>query len=157
MPWLIGLLKFLILLVELAIIGGLVFLALDSFKQVDETFKKLAKYAVGGALVLLFLFAVLGVLTGSGVALVNPINLLFFAIAVIVCLVIWYLILLALDWLPKVFPPIERFKVALTYVLSACILIMIMLAAADLVFGAGILFPSTTSSGQQHVLPSYKE
>ncbi len=137
-----GLFDFLIAIVELVIVGAIIFAGLD-FVVTDERFKKIARLAIGGVLVIAFLFAVKAVLFGGGGAFtISPVGILYFAIGVIVLLVVWYLINMALDWAAAVFPPIGPFLVAIKFVVSAIMLIVLLLLAADLMFGAGIMLQS---------------
>ncbi len=134
-----GLFDFLIAIVELVIVGAIIFAGLD-FVVTDERFKKIARLAIGGVLVLAFLFAIKGVLFGGGAGFaISPVGILYFAIGVIVLLVVWYLIIMALDWMAVVFPPIAPIKEAIKFVVSAIMLIVLLLLAADLMFGAGIM------------------
>lgn len=133
-----SLMDFLIILVGLIIIGAMIFAAIE-FIATDPRFKQISRFAVGGILVLLFLYAVKGVLFGGGggTGLVTPLALLYFAIAVIVILVVWFLIDWALKWLAGVFPPLAPFMSVITFVISALVLIAILVAAADLLVGGG--------------------
>ena len=134
-----ALFDFFIEIFELVIVGAIIFAGLD-FVATDERFKKIARLALGGVLVLAFLFAVKGVLFGgAGSFAISPVGILYFAIGVIVLLVVWYLVLLAIDLMVKWFPPMAAWVEALKFVVSAVILIVLLLLAADLLFGAGIM------------------
>lgn len=146
-----GLFDFLIAIVELIIVGAIIFAGLD-FILTDERFKKIARLAIGGVLVLAFLFAIKGVLFGGGGAFaISPIGILYFAIGVIVLLVVWYLISMALDFMATFFPPIGPFIVAIKFVVSAIMLIVLLLLAADLMFGAGIMIRSGSGGATFHL------
>ena len=133
-----GLMDFLIVLVGLAIVGAMIFAAIE-FVATDERFKKIARFAVGGVIVLAFLYAVKGVLFGGGGGVgITLVGLIEFAIGVIILLVVWYVIVLALDWLATVFPPIGPLKDAIKFVVSALVLVVLLLLAANLLFGVSI-------------------
>ena len=131
-----GLIDFLIALFGLIIIGAMVFLAID-FVTTDERFKKLAKLAVGGLLVIMFLLDVKAALFGGGRSFITPMGLITFAIGVIVILVVWIII----DWvLPRVldwFPPLKPAEAIIRIVISALVLIAILVVAANVFFGVG--------------------
>ncbi len=137
-----GLWNFFLTLVELVIVGAIIFAALE-FIVTDERFKKIARLAIGGVLVLAFLFsvgAVFGFGGGGGAAFaISPVGLIFFAIGVIVLLVVWYLVLLGIDVIVRWFPPLAAWTDALKFVVSAGVLIVLLLLSADLLFGAGIM------------------
>lgn len=134
-----GLFDFLIDIVGLVIVGAMIFAALE-FIATDARFKKIARLAVGGILVLLFLLAVKGVLFGgAGAAVMTPTGILYFAIAVIVILVVWFIIDLALSWCASVFPPISPFMGAIKFVVAALVLIAILVAAANMLLGGSML------------------
>ncbi len=146
-----GLFDFLIAIVELIIVGAIIFAGLD-FVVTDERFKKIARLAIGGVLVIAFLFAIKAVLFGGGGAFaISPVGILYFAIGVIVLLVVWYLINMVLDMMAGFFPPLGQFLVAIKFVVSAIMLIVLLLLAADLMFGAGIMLQS---GGGRLQLPS---
>ena len=101
-----ALIDFLITLIGLVFIGAIIFMAID-FISTDDRFKKIGKFAVGGILVILFLLAIKAVLFGgTAAAILSPLGMVYFAIAVIVILVVWYLINWFLDWAGGFFPPI---------------------------------------------------
>jgi hypothetical protein len=131
---------FFIILVELLIIGALIFTAID-FISTDERFKKIGKIAVGGVLFILFLFAVRAVFSGvTGVMNLTPIGFLYFAVGVILVLIVWYVIdalvgYLAATWIPMLSPALGMIR----FVLAGLMLVVILLIAADVLFGAAAL------------------
>jgi hypothetical protein len=130
-----ALIDFLITLIGLIFVGAIIFMAID-FISTDERFKKIGKFAVGGIIVILFLFAIKGVLFGGGGAgLITPLGMLYFAISVIVILVVWFIIDWFLGWVGGFFPPIGQFMAVIKFVVAACVLIAILVAAADLLVG----------------------
>ena len=93
-----GLLDFLIAVVGLCIIVGLIFLALEKIAP-DEWFKKIGRYAVGGAALLAFLVAIKGVLFGGGGLMVaSPIAVLECAIGIIVLVVVVMIIIMPMEY-----------------------------------------------------------
>ena len=133
-----GLWNFLITIVGLIIIGVVIFTAMD-FVVTDERFKKIAKMAVGGVLVLALLYAIGGVLGfGGGGAAITPLGLIYFAVGVIVLLVVWYLITKCFDMAVGWFPPLGPLKDIIMFVVSAIMLIVLLLMAANLLFGAAL-------------------
>jgi hypothetical protein len=144
-----GLMDFLITLVGLLIVGALIFAAID-FISTDERFKRLAKLAVGGALILIFLYAIRGVLFGGGgAAAISVGGLITFAIAVIVVLVVWYLISLFIDtvlgWFksgdPAAAAQPSGLKDPIMFVVGALMLIAILYMAAAILFGGASYSP----------------
>jgi hypothetical protein len=132
-----GLMTFVIVIVGLCVIGALIFTAID-FVSADERFKKIAKLAVGGVLLIVFLVAVKNVLFGGGgEGAITPEALINFAIGVIVLLVVWFIIVKVLDWVAGQFPPIAPFKDIIVFVISAIVLIVLLILAADAFFGGG--------------------
>jgi uncharacterized protein YggT (Ycf19 family) len=128
-----GLLDFLIAVVGLCIIVGLIFLALEKIAP-DEWFKKIGRYAVGGAALLAFLVAIKGVLFGGGGLMVaSPIAVLECAIGIIVLVVVVMIIYMAID---KFAPP--EFATTVKYVVGAIALIVILLLTEKALFGGGL-------------------
>ena len=137
-----ALIDFLITLIGLVFIGAIIFMAID-FISTDDRFKKIGKFAVGGILVILFLLAIKAVLFGgTAAAILSPLGMVYFAIAVIVILVVWYLINWFLDWAGGFFPPIGQFMQVIKFVVGAVVLIAILVAAADLLLGGGTILGS---------------
>lgn len=122
-----GLFEFAIAIVVLIATGIMFFLGLDKIVT-DETFKKIAKIAVGVVLVILFLFALKAVLFGGGgAAVLNFAGLIPFAIGLIVLLVVVAIVQLA----------IERFGgtlgswIGVVQLLLAAIAVIALLVLAD--------------------------
>lgn len=128
-----ALLDFLIAVVGLCIIVYLIFLAID-FISPDERFKLFGRYAVGGAALLVFLFAIKGVLFGggSGGMSVSPVGIIEFAIGLIVVMVVLYIIYMVID---RLAPP--DFATPVKYVIGAIALIAILVLAERVLFGGG--------------------
>ena len=133
---------FLIAVVGLCIIVYLIFLALD-FIAPDERFKLIARYAIGGTALLVFLVAVKGVLFGGGGSMaVTPLAVIEFAIGLIVVMVVLYVIYMVVDFLAP-----ANLAVPIKYVIGAIALIAILIVAEKALFGGGLGFIS--SSGFQ--------
>src|SRR5579864_9359047 len=130
---------FLIILVELIVIGALIFAAIE-FIATDARFKQIAKIAVGGVLFVLFLFAVRAVFAGgqSGMNL-TPLGFLYFAIGVMLVLIVWYVIDAMLGWIAAHwFTPMAPALGIIRFVLAGLVLVVILLIAANVLFGASI-------------------
>jgi hypothetical protein len=130
---------FLIAVVGLCIIVYLIFLALD-FIAPDERFKLIARYAVGGTALLVFLVAIKGVLFGGGGAgmAITPLSVIEFAIGLIVVMVVLYIIYLAIDFLAP-----GNLAIPIKYVIGAIALIAILIVAEKALFGGGLGFISS--------------
>jgi hypothetical protein len=142
-----GLMDFLIAVVGLCIIVYLIFLALD-FIAPDERFKLIARYAVGGTALLVFLVAIKGVLFGGGGGgmAVTPLAVIEFAIGLIVVMVVLYIIYMVIDFLAP-----ANLAVPIKYVIGALALIAILVVAERALFGGGLGFiPSNFQSKLSH-------
>ena len=130
--------NFIIILVELCFIGALIYAAIE-FIATDERFKYIAKIAVAGVLVVLFLFAVKAVFSGGGGGMnLTPLGFLYFAIGVILVLVVWFIIDKVLAYAAGLFPPLGAVMSIVQFVLAAIVLVVILLIAANVLFGAGV-------------------
>lgn len=137
-----ALMDFLIAVVGLCIIVYLIFLALDYIAP-DERFKQIARYAVGGAALLVFLVAIKGVLFGGGGGLaVTPVGVIEFAIGMIVVMVVLYVIYLVID---RIAP--AELATPVKYIIGAIALIAILILAERVLFGGGIGFVSSGPAG----------
>ena len=143
-----GVFNFFIILIELIVIGAMIFMAMD-FISTDERFKKIAKLAVGGVLFVLFAFAVRAVFVGgAGGMNLTPLGFLYFAVAVILVLIIWYVIDAALGYIAaKWFPVIAPALAIIRFVLAGLMLVVILLIAADVLFGASLTGGATFRLG----------
>ena len=140
-----ALMDFLIAIVGLCIIVYLIFLALD-FIAPDARFKLIARYAVGGAALLIFLVAVKGVLFGGagGALAVSPVGVIEFAIGLIVVMVVLYLIYLVVDN----FAP-GNLALMIKYVIGALALIA-LLVLAERVLTGGASFGASAFQQLRH-------
>jgi hypothetical protein len=134
-----GVFNFFIILVELCVIGAMIFAALE-FIATDPRFKQIAKIAVGGVLVVLFLFAVRAVFVGgSGGMNLTPLGFLYFAIGVILALLVWYVIDAMLGWIAaNWFTPMAPALGIIRFVIAGLMLVVILLIAANVLFGASL-------------------
>lgn len=142
-----ALMDFLIAVVGLILVVGLVFLAID-FLAPDERFKKIARWAVGGVALIVFLTAIKGVLFGGagGLGTFGPIGLIEFAIGLLVVLVVVYIIYRVVDYLAP------AFAAEIKYVIGAIALIAILVVAQRALFGGGLgVFPNKRT---ESVVPS---
>jgi hypothetical protein len=134
-----ALMDFLIAVVGLCIIVYLIFLALD-FIAPDERFKLIARYAVGGTALLVFLVAIKGVLFGGGAGgmAITPLAVIEFAIGLIVVMVVLYIIYMVVDFLAP-----GNLAIPIKYVIGAIALIAILIIAEKALFGGGLGFISS--------------
>jgi len=152
-----GLVNFIINLIALLAAGGIFFLAIDKVAP-DPFFGKIAKIAIGALLliaVVLILAAVFGL--GGGAA-ISPLGVVWFAVAVIVAIVVLFIINLVLDWIATNMGG-GPWVVPVKYVLGAIVLIALLIAAANTLFGYRVLgvtrvgepFPAATARTALHL------
>jgi hypothetical protein len=129
-----ALFDFLIAVIALVAIVTLIFYAMDKIAP-DETFKKIARVAVGVVALIAFLVACKNVFFGSGGGALNTggVQLIEFAIGLIVLMVVWYIVSIVIDFFG--FWPVE-----LKYVLGAIVLIVLLVLAERALFGGGLGF-----------------
>jgi len=130
-----GLWAFLITCVELFFIGAIIFLGIDFVVIANAQFKQIAKYAVGGVLIILFLIAVgavLGFGGGGGLSL-TPLALIYLAVTIIVLFVVIYIVNIVVSR----FAP-EPAKEVILLVVGAVAVIVMLLVAADALTGGGV-------------------
>ena len=140
-----GLMQFLINIIALFAAGAIFFLSIDKIAP-DDFFAKIAKIAIGCLLLIAFIVVIAAILGvgGAGVA-ISPTGILWFAIAVIVAVVVLYVINLVVDWLAANMG-LAPMAAVIKYVLGAVVLIALLVAAANLLFGykvGGLLHGST--------------
>lgn len=130
-----GLWSFIVTCVGLAIIVGLIFLIIEML-QVDAGFKKIARFVVGGAALLMFLIAVGAVLGigGSPLALkVTPTSIIEFGIGALILLLVLWIIYKVVDRFG--FWPTEiKFLIS-----TIALIIVLVLAEKALTGGLGML------------------
>lgn len=130
-----GLIGFIVNLIALLAAGAIFFISIDKVAP-DAFFAKVAKIAVGALLLIALVVTVAGVfgLAGGGVT-IAPLGIIYFAIAVIIAVAVLYIINMVIDWIgaqmgagPWVTP--------VKYILGVIVLVGLLVAAADLLFGA---------------------
>lgn len=129
-----GLVQFLINIIALLGAGAIFFISIDRIAP-DEFFAKVAKIAIGCLLLIAVIVTIAAVfgLAGAGTA-VAPAGIIWFAVAVIVAVVVLYVINLIVDWITTNMGvgPIGN---VIKYVLGAIVLIGLLVAAANFLFG----------------------
>jgi hypothetical protein len=158
-----GLVQFIVNIIAILAAGGIFFVSIDKVAP-DPFFAKIAKIAIGALLLIALVVTIAGVFGLSGAVAVSPLGVVYFAIAVIVAVVILYVVNMIIDWIGAQMsagqpPQPPSWVGAVKYVLGAIVLIGLLVAAADLLFGVHIggPFPATRTgalpSGKQ-LLPS---
>jgi hypothetical protein len=128
-----GLVQFVVNLIALLAAGGIFFLTIDRVAP-DEFFSKIAKIAIGALLLIALVVtiaAVFGLATG---VTVSPLGVVWFAVAVIVAVVILYIINLVIDWIASQIGG-GPWAAPVKYILGAIVLIGLLIAAANTLFG----------------------
>jgi hypothetical protein len=128
-----GLVQFLVNVVALLAAGGIFFLAIDRVSP-DDFFARIAKIAVGALLIIALIFTVAAVFGISGGVAVSPLGVVWFAVAVIVAIVVLYVINLVLDFVATQMGG-AGWVAPVKYILGAIVLIGLLIAAANLMFG----------------------
>jgi hypothetical protein len=132
-----GLVQFLVNIIALLAAGGIFFVSIDKVAP-DEFFAKIAKIAVGALLLIALIVTIAAVfgLAGAGVT-VSPLGIVYFAIAVIIAVVVLYVVNLIVDWIASNMG-MGAIAATIKYVLGAIVLIGLLIAAANLLFGVGV-------------------
>jgi hypothetical protein len=132
-----GLVQFLVNVIALLAAGGIFFLSIDKVAP-DEFFAKIAKIAIGALLLIALIVTIAAVfgLAGAG-ATVSPLGIVYFAVVVIVAIVVLYIINLIVDWIAANMG-IGPLAGIIKYILGAIVLIALLFAAANLLFGVGV-------------------
>lgn len=128
-----GLVQFIVNIIAILAAGGIFFLSIDRVAP-DEFFAKIAKIAIGALLLIALVVTIAAVFGLAGGVTVSPLGIVWFAVAVIVAIVILYIINLVIDWIGGQMgagPWVPVIK----YVLGAIVLIGLLIAAANLLFG----------------------
>lgn len=127
-----ALFDFLISLVALMGAVGLFMYAIEGLSP-NALFTKIARVAVGVAALIALLLAIKGVFFGRGGLVIPPLGIIYFAIGIIVVLVVMYLVRMAVEaWLPEYAEPI-------LFVVGALALIALLGLAATALFGGPVL------------------
>jgi hypothetical protein len=129
-----GLMQFLINIIALFAAGAIFFISIDKVAP-DEFFARIAKIAIGALLLIAFLVTIAAVLGwGAGGVAISPMGIIWFAVAVIVAVVVLYVVNLIVDWLAANMG-LAPMAATIKYVLGAVVLIALLIAAANLLFG----------------------
>jgi hypothetical protein len=131
-----GLVQFLINIVALLAAGGIFFVSIDKVSP-DVFFAKIAKIAIGALLLIALIVVVAAVFGLAGGLTVSPLGVVWFAVAVIIAVVVLYIINLIVDWLATQMG-IGAIAATIKYVLGAIVLVALLIAAANLLFGVGV-------------------
>jgi hypothetical protein len=134
-----GLVQFLINIVAMLAAGGIFFASIDKVAP-DEFFARIAKIAIGALLIIALIVAVAAIFGLASGVTVSPIGVVWFAVAVIVAVVVLYIINLVIDWIgaQTVREGSPTWVLPVKYVLGAIVLIGLLVAAADLLFGINL-------------------
>jgi hypothetical protein len=128
-----GLVQFVVNLIAILAAGGIFFVSIDKVAP-DPFFAKIAKIAIGALLLIALVVTVAAVFGLAGGVTVSPLGIVWFAVAVIVAVVILYIINLVIDWIGGQMGG-GPWSVPVKYVLGAIVLIGLLIAAANMLFG----------------------
>jgi hypothetical protein len=128
-----GLVQFLVNIIALLAAGGIFFISIDKVAP-DEFFARVAKIAIGALLLIALIVTIAAVFGLAGGITVSPVGIVWFAVAVIVAVVILYVINLVVEWIASNMG-VGPFAATIKYVLGAIVLIGLLVAAANLLFG----------------------
>jgi hypothetical protein len=130
-----GLVQFLVNIIALLGAGAIFFLSIDKVAP-DEFFARISKIAIGVLLLIALIFTIAAVFGLAGGATISSYGIIYFAIAVIVAVVVLYIINLIVDWIAANMGG-GPWAGIVKYVLGAIVLIALLLAAANMFFGVG--------------------
>jgi hypothetical protein len=128
-----GLVSFVINIIAILAAGGIFFASIDRVAP-DAFFAKIAKIAIGAMLLIALVVTVAAVFGMAGGMTVSPLGVVWFAIAVIVAVVILYIINLVIDYIAANMQA-GPWQTPVKYILGAIVLIGLLIAAADFLFG----------------------
>jgi hypothetical protein len=128
-----GLVTFVVNIIAILAAGGIFFVSIDKVAP-DPFFAKIAKIAIGALLLIALVITVAAVFGLAGGVTVSPLGIVWFAVAVIVAVVILYVINLIIDWIGQNMGG-GPWMAPVKYVLGAIVLIGLLIAAANLLFG----------------------
>jgi hypothetical protein len=141
-----GLVQFVVNIIALLAAGGIFFVSIDRVAP-DAFFAQIAKIAIGALLLIALVVTVAAVFGLAGGVAVSPLGVVWFAVAVIIAVVVLYIINLVIDWVGAQMGG-ASWVGAVKYVLGAIVLIGLLIAAADLLFGVHIgSFPEARRTG----------
>jgi hypothetical protein len=150
-----GLVQFIVNIIAILAAGGIFFVSIDRVAP-DAFFAQIAKIAIGALLLIALIVSVAAAFGLAGGVTVSPLGVVYFAIAVIIAVVILYVINLIIDWIGAQMGGAAPLVGTIKYVLGAIVLIGLLVAAANLLFGQHIgPFPKYgTLSVRQQLLSS---
>jgi hypothetical protein len=128
-----GLVTFVINIIAILAAGGIFFVAIDKVAP-DPFFSRVAKIAIGALLLIALVVTIAAVFGLAGGVTVSPLGIVYFAIAVIVAVVVLYIINLVIEWIGTQMGG-GPYVVPIKYVLGAVVLIGLLIAAANFLFG----------------------
>jgi hypothetical protein len=132
-----SLVQFVINVIAILAAGGIFFVSIDKVSP-DAFFAKIAKIAIGALLLIALVVTLAAVFGMAGGLTVSPLGVVWFAVAVIVAVVVLYIINFVIDWIGRQMsePNSQTTWVGpVKYVLGAIVLIALIVAAANLIFG----------------------
>jgi hypothetical protein len=128
-----GLVQFAINIVALLAAGAIFFASIEKVAP-DPFFAKVAKIAIGALLIIALIVTVAAVFGLASGVTVSPLGIVWFAVAVIVAVVVLYIINLVLDWVAANMGG-GQWAGPVKYILGAIVLIGLLVAAANFLFG----------------------
>jgi hypothetical protein len=128
-----GFVGFIVNLIALLAAGAIFFLSIDKVAP-DAFFAKIAKIAVGALLLIALVVTVAGAFGFATGVTVSPVGVIYFAIVVIIAVAVLYIINIVIDWIGAQMGA-GPWLVPVKYILGVIVLIGLLLAAANLLFG----------------------
>jgi hypothetical protein len=128
-----GLVGFLVNIIALLAAGAIFFLSIDKVAP-DAFFAKIAKIAIGALLLIALVVIVASVFGWAGGMTIAPLGIIYFAIVVIVAIAVLYIINLVIDWIGGQMGA-GGWVVPVKYILGVIVLVGLLAAAANLLFG----------------------
>ena len=130
-----GLVQFVVNLIAVLAAGAIFMLSIDKVAP-DAFFAKIAKIAVGAMLLIVLVITVAAVFGLAAGPAISTYGIIYFAIAVIIAVAVLYLINLVIDWIATQMGA-GPWVVPVKYVLGVIVLVGLLVAAANMLFGAG--------------------
>jgi hypothetical protein len=131
-----GLVQFLVNILALCGAGAIFFISIDKVAP-DAFFARIAKIAIGVLLLIALIVTIAAVFGLASGVTVAPLGIVWFAISVIVAVVVLYIINLIVDWIGTNMGG-GPWTDIVRYVLGAIVLIGLLVAAAQMLFGYNI-------------------
>lgn len=128
-----GLVQFVVNVVALLAAGGIFFISIDKVAP-DPFFARISKIAVGALLLIALVITVASVFGIAAGMVISPVGIIWFAVTVIVAVVILYVLNLVLDWVAANMGG-GSWVAPVKYVFGAIVLVGLLIAAANLLFG----------------------